>query len=116
EHLVRQGYRHIAYAGQTRVPGGIGLAGFRRGLERAGGRLGFTLAIEGTGTLSAGIAALGQILREYPQCDAVYFGSDMLAVGAQIAARELGIQLPAQLGMGGYGDLEFAKHLIPALT
>jgi LacI family gluconate utilization system Gnt-I transcriptional repressor len=116
EHFVRQGYRHIAYAGQTKVPGGIGLAGFRRGLERAGGILGFTLAIEGTGTLSAGIAALGQILREYPQCDAVYFGSDLLAVGAQIAARELGIELPADLGMGGYGDLEFAKHVIPALT
>ncbi len=116
EHLVHRGYRHIAYAGQTRVPGGIGLAGFRRGLERAGGRLGFTLGIEGTGTLSAGIAALAQIRRDYPECDAVYFGSDLLAVGAQIGAREMGIALPGDLAMGGYGDLEFARHLTPALT
>jgi LacI family gluconate utilization system Gnt-I transcriptional repressor len=28
-HLVEQGYRHICYAGQTRPPGGLGLAGFR---------------------------------------------------------------------------------------
>lgn len=116
EHLVHQGYRHIAYAGQTKVPGGIGLAGFRRGVERAGGRLGYTLAIEGTGNLSAGIAALGRILGEYPECDAIYFGSDLLAVGAQIAAREMGIELPGRLAMGGYGDLEFAKHLKPSLT
>jgi LacI family gluconate utilization system Gnt-I transcriptional repressor len=115
-HLVRQGYKHIAYAGQTKVPGGIGLAGFRRGVEDAGGKLGFTLAIEGTGNLSAGIAALGRILREYPECDAIYFGSDLLAVGAQIAARETGIELPGRLAMGGYGDLEFAKHLTPSLT
>lgn len=116
EHLVRQGYTRIAYAGQTHVPGGIGLAGFRKGVEAAGGKLGFTLPVEGTGTLSAGIAALGRILAEYPECDAVYFGSDLLAVGAQIAAREIGMELPRQLAMGGYGDLEFAKHLTPALT
>jgi LacI family gluconate utilization system Gnt-I transcriptional repressor len=116
EHLVRQGYKHIAYAGQTHIPGGVGLQGFRRGIEAAGGKLGFTLAIDGTGTLSAGIAALGQILKHYPQCDAIYFGSDLLAVGAQIAARESGIKLPDRLAMGGYGDLEFARHLTPALT
>ena len=71
----------------------------------------YTLPIEGTGNLSAGIAALGQLLREYPECDAIYFGSDLLAVGAQIAARETGIAIPQRLAMGGYGDLEFAKHL-----
>ena len=116
EHFVRRGYRHIVYAGQTKVPGGIGLAGFRRGVEETGGKLGFTLAIEGTGTLSAGIDALDRIRKEYPECDAIYFGSDLLAVGAQIAARQRGLQLPRDLAMSGYGDLEFARHLTPALT
>lgn len=116
EHLVQQGYRHIAYVGHTRIPGGVGLAGFRRGVEAAGGSLGFVLPVPATGTLSAGIAALRQIRADYPRCDAVYFGSDLLAVGAQIAARELGMRLPQDLAMGGYGDLEFARHLTPALT
>jgi LacI family gluconate utilization system Gnt-I transcriptional repressor len=40
----------------------------------------------------------------------------LLAVGAQIAAREIGIEIPKRLAMGGYGDLEFAKHLTPSLT
>lgn len=116
EHFVRQGYTHIAYAGQTHIPGGIGLAGFRKGVEEAGGTLGFVLPVPGTGTLSAGIAALHRIRTDYPQCEAVYFGSDLLAVGAQIAAREAGMELPRDLAMGGYGDLEFARHLAPALT
>lgn len=116
EHLVQQGYRHIAYAGQTKVPGGIGLTGFREGIEGAGGTLGFILPVEGTGNLSAGIASLQRLLADYPQCDAVYFGSDLLAVGAQIAARGMGIDLPGRLAMAGYGDLEFAKHLTPSLT
>lgn len=116
QHFVQQGYTHIAYAGQTKAPGGIGLKGFRRGVESAGGTLGHTLPIEGTGNLSAGIAALVRLLEDYPQCDAVYFGSDLLAVGAQIAANEIGLDLPGRLAMGGYGDLEFAKHLSPSLT
>lgn len=116
EHFVQQGYKHIAYAGQTHIPGGIGLAGFRKGVESAGGKLGFTLPVEGTGTLSAGIASLTQILTDYPKCDAIYYGSDLLAVGAQIAANESGIDLPGRLAMGGYGDLEFARHLTPTLT
>ncbi len=116
QHFVQQGYKRIAYAGQTKIPGGVGLAGFRRGVEQAGGKLGFILPIEGTGNLSAGIAALGDVLKDYPECDAIYFGSDLLAVGAQIAAREGGMKLPERLAMGGYGDLEFAKHLTPSLT
>lgn len=116
QHFVQQGYKRIAYAGQTKIPGGVGLAGFRRGVKEAGGKLGFILAIEGTGNLSAGIAALSNILKDYPDCDAIYFGSDLLAVGAQIAARENGVRLPERLAMGGYGDLEFAKHLTPSLT
>lgn len=116
EHFVQQGYRHIAYAGQTRIPGGLGLAGFRRGVEEAGGRLGLTLAIEGTGTLSDGITAFDRIRDAYPECDAIYFGSDLLAVGAQIAARDKGLDLPKDIAMSGYGDLEFARYLRPSLT
>jgi LacI family gluconate utilization system Gnt-I transcriptional repressor len=116
EHFVQQGYQHIAYVGQTLAPGGIGLAGFRKGVESAGGTLGYTLAIEGTGTMSAGMAAVGQILEAFPKCDAIYLGSDLLAVGAQIAALERGMKLPRDLAMAGYGDLEFAAHLTPSLT
>ena len=58
DHLVRQGYRHIAYAGQTKPPGGLGLAGFRKGIEAAGGRLGYTLPIEGTGDVPLPLSRL----------------------------------------------------------
>lgn len=116
EHFARQGYRHVAYCGQTRPPGGAGLAGFRKGLESGGTTLGYTLAAEGTGTMSRGIAALARIRAEYPQCDAIYFGSDLLAVGAQIAARDSGMKLPDDIAMAGYGDLDFAVHLNPGLT
>ena len=76
--------------------------------------LGYILAIEGTGTSVGGHRrARPTSSRDYPECDAIYFGSDLLAVGAQIAARESGIELPRRMAMAGYGDLEFARHLTP---
>jgi LacI family gluconate utilization system Gnt-I transcriptional repressor len=112
EHFARQGYRRIAYCGQTKG----GLDGFRDGLERNGAHLGHVHALEGTGTLSAGMQALHAILEAYPQCDAIFFGSDLTAVGAQIAARERGLDLPGRLAIAGFGDLDFAGHMRPALT
>lgn len=115
-HIAEQGYRNIAYCGQTSLPGGVGLEGFRAGLESGGARLGHVHAVEGTGTLSAGMAALNAIVDAYPACDAVYFGSDLLAVGATIAARDRGIEIPGQLAVAGFGDLDFASHTRPTLT
>ena len=115
-HFARQGYRHIAYCGLTRTPGGAGLEGFRAGLEAGGAALGHVLSFEGSASLASGIAAFHQIRASYPQCDAIYFGSDLLAVGAQLAARASGLALPADMAMAGYGDLDFAAHATPPLT
>jgi LacI family gluconate utilization system Gnt-I transcriptional repressor len=116
EHFAEQGYRHVAYCGQTKPPGGVGLVGFRQGLERGGATLEHVLALEGTGTLSGGIAAFMDIRRACPRCDAIFFGSDLLAVGAILAARDMGVRLPDQMAIAGYGDLDFAMHMNPALT
>lgn len=116
EHLAGQGYRNVVYCGQTKLPGGVGLEGFRAGLQSAGGSLAHIHALEGTGTLSSGMQAFRKILEEFPATDAIYFGSDLTAVGAIIAARDAGIELPRQLAIAGYGDLEFAAHMVPALT
>jgi LacI family gluconate utilization system Gnt-I transcriptional repressor len=115
-HFAQQRYRHVAYCGQTVPPGGVGLTGFRRGLEAGGGKLGHVMALEGTGTLSGGMAAFSRILKECPQCDAIFFGSDLLAVGAILAARDAGVAVPDQVAIAGYGDLDFAVHMTPALT
>jgi LacI family gluconate utilization system Gnt-I transcriptional repressor len=116
EHFARQGYRHVAYCGQTNLPGGVGLTGFRRGLEMAGSRLGHVMAVEGTGTLSGGMTAFTTIMKAYPDCDAIFFGSDVLAVGGLIAARDSNVPVPEQVAVAGYGDLDFAVHMTPPLT
>jgi LacI family transcriptional regulator len=47
---------------------------------------------------------------------AVICGTDVLAFGALIAARELGLAVPRDLSIAGINDAEFAAHLTPPLT
>jgi LacI family gluconate utilization system Gnt-I transcriptional repressor len=115
EHFAQQGYRRVVYCGQTLASVGA-LAGFEAGYGAAGGALHRIQAVEGPGTLALGMAAFDAILAAAPDCDAIFFGSDLLAVGAMIRARILGIDIPGAIAVAGYGDLDFAGVLDPPLT
>jgi LacI family gluconate utilization system Gnt-I transcriptional repressor len=67
-------------------------------------------------TLKSGRSALDTLLGEAPDIDAVFCSSDLLALGVLTAARVRGLQVPNQLAVVGFGDLEFAADLDPALS
>ena len=48
--------------------------------------------------------------------DAVFCSSDLLALGVMTEAQARGIAVPERLAIVGFGDLEFAADLHPALT
>jgi LacI family gluconate utilization system Gnt-I transcriptional repressor len=73
-------------------------------------------ALAGAGSFRDGMAALDAIRAALPGCDAIFFGSDILAAGALARAAERGIAVPAGLAIAGYGDLDFAAHTAPPLT
>ena len=112
-HFAERGYKTIAYAGRTEDRGEQRLSGFIQGLGRAPDMV---LPIEGGSTINDGMAALARILKELPECDAILFGSDILAVGALLQARKLKVDIPGRIAIAGYGDLEFSKHVTPSIT
>ncbi|HEX6362909.1 MAG TPA: LacI family DNA-binding transcriptional regulator [Albitalea sp.] len=65
-------------------------------------------------TLRAGRTALGPLLAQ--GVDAVFCSSDLLALGVITEAQVRGLAVPAQLAVVGFGDLEFAADVHPALT
>lgn len=48
--------------------------------------------------------------------DALYCASDLIAHGALIEAAAQGIQVPGQLAVIGFGDMDFAEDTVPPLT
>ena len=67
-------------------------------------------------TLKSGREALAQLMQSAPDIDAIFCGSDLLALGVLTEAQVRGISVPRQLGVIGFGDLEFAADLHPALS
>ncbi|WP_165978806.1 LacI family DNA-binding transcriptional regulator [Antarcticimicrobium luteum] len=66
--------------------------------------------------LGEGAAALRQILQRQPDTRAIAFSGDMLAVGAMFEAARMGLRIPQDLAILGYGDLDIAAHTNPPLS
>ena len=116
QHFGEQEFGRIAFCGHTLGHGAERLRGFRNGLAAFGQEPKLVLPIEGTQTFEDGVASLGHILADLPGCDAVFYGSDVLAFGALMEARKRAIAVPQDLAIAGYGDLDFSRHVEPALT
>ncbi|HVW91503.1 MAG TPA: LacI family DNA-binding transcriptional regulator [Devosia sp.] len=116
EHFGRQGFARVAFCGHTLGHGAERLRGFHAGLQIFRLRPELVLPIEGAQSFEDGVSSLRHILSKLSECDAIFYGTDLLAMGALMEARHGsadGLKLPA---IAGYGDLDFAEHLVPALT
>lgn len=66
--------------------------------------------------LGHGRTALRSLLQAHPEVDCVFCSSDLMANGVLIEAQVQGRSVPGDLGVVGFGDLNFAADLEPALT
>jgi LacI family transcriptional regulator, gluconate utilization system Gnt-I transcriptional repressor len=89
---------------------------FRAAASAAGQREPPVITVPAPTTLKSGRRALAELMQSAPDIDALFCSSDLLALGVQIEAQARGIAIPAQLAIVGFGDLEFAADLHPALT
>ena len=67
-------------------------------------------------SLGSGREALGRLLAQAPDVDAVFCSSDLLALGVLTEARVRGIDIPGRLAIVGFGDVPFAADMAPALS
>lgn len=75
----------------------------------------FTL-IETTYEIESGAAAFDQIMKSPVRPTVVMCGNDVLAVGALQRARDLGLEVPQDVSITGFDDIELARIVTPALT
>jgi DNA-binding LacI/PurR family transcriptional regulator len=123
EHLLALGHRAIGYLGVGNRP-----RSNRRRLEAycdtlAAAGVAFTddrvrIAARSerfhTDDVAAGQAFIPELLSA--GVSAVFCYNDMIAVGALMACRELGVHVPEDLSVIGYDDIELAQYVTPALT
>ena len=66
--------------------------------------------------MAAGVRLLLECRRQFADCDAIMFSSDVLASGALLECGRRGIAVPGEVAITGFGDFELARHLNPSLT
>ncbi len=63
-----------------------------------------------------GAAALADLMRRVARPQAIFFSNDMVCLGALFEAGRLGIRVPEDLKLCGYGDFDFAATSSPSLS
>jgi LacI family transcriptional regulator len=63
-----------------------------------------------------GQIALRALLELRPRPTAVFCGNDQLAFGALIECARQNIEVPKEISIVGFDDLEYASQIIPSLT
>ncbi len=92
------------------------LSGYQDGLQQSGLAFSERLVVAGDNSIGSGEAAGEKLLgRKHPPT-AIFAANDDMAVGVMRAASRLGVQIPAQLSVAGFDDIELARQVYPALT
>jgi LacI family gluconate utilization system Gnt-I transcriptional repressor len=116
EFLHARGRRRLAVVAGDDERAGRRLDAFRATARALGLGEVRVVVVPAPTTLGSGRAALAELLRQHGDIDAVFCSSDLLALGVLTEAQAQGIAVPERLAVVGFGDLDFAADLHPALT
>lgn len=118
--------RHLADLGHTRIALISGPTtfrssqerqkGFESGLAERGLSLDPALTKRGAYTYESGVAAAHELLALETPPTAVFCLNDEMAVGAYLAARERGLNIPQDISVVGFDDAPIASRVWPTMT
>jgi DNA-binding LacI/PurR family transcriptional regulator len=92
------------------------LGGFKRAIQNAKLHIGPEYIQETTFDKHGGHSKALTLLRLIPRPTAIFAGNDMVALGALLAIRELGLRCPEDISLMGFDDLDLAETTNPALS
>lgn len=119
-HLVHLGHkRFCVISGITRDNDRTTrrFEGIREELSRNGIELPAPRVVESPYSISDGRKACALLLsREGPRPTAMICGNDVLAFGALIECQARGLDIPGDISVVGFDNLEFSMHSVPPLT
>ena len=119
EHLLDLGHREIAMiagptAGNDRAGGRV--TGVRDALKARGLDLPDSRVVEYPYRVAEGRLGLRALIEQNPRPTGIVCGNDVLAVGALVEAQALGLNVPKDLSIAGFDDLDWASQIPPGLT
>jgi len=117
-YLLRLGHRQMGLiTGPLHLANAVErLAGFKRALAEAKVSIEPDHIQEARFERTSGYNAAKRLLAMLPRPTAIFACNDLMAMGALMAGRGLGLHCPEELSIVGFDDLDFAEFTAPALT
>lgn len=107
QHLWSLGHRRIGFIGGPQTFSGAveRLAAYEKFIQGKTGEVDRTLIDYGEYSIDSGSAAATRLMQRSPAPTALMVAEDMMALGALIAAKEMGLRVPEDLSIVGWDDL-----------
>ncbi|MBT6086323.1 MAG: LacI family DNA-binding transcriptional regulator [Rhodospirillaceae bacterium] len=118
-YLIEQGHRRfgvIDFPNEANDRAEMRAGGVVAALEEQGLVLPANCRIERPYSFEDGRIGLRTLLESAPETTAVLCGNDVLAIGALFEANDRNIDVPGQLSIIGFDNLDLAAQITPALT
>jgi DNA-binding LacI/PurR family transcriptional regulator len=126
EHVIGLGHRDVLIIGveppapsATLDPDGVTgrrLRGYRDAFAAIGVVIGNERVVVGSASVEGGVAALERAWEDGLRPTAVLAMSDAMAIGAVRALRDMRLNIPGDVSVVGFDDIDFAQHVDPPLT
>ena len=115
-YLIDKGHKRIAMLTSHEGPARFRLQGYRETLEVHGLKLDKSLILSGPFNEIGGYDAMQKLLKLKILPTALFAANDLMAMGAMVAIREAGYDIPKDIAVIGFDDIPAAKLMQPALT
>jgi DNA-binding LacI/PurR family transcriptional regulator len=117
DHLISLGRRRIAVIGAHHGEAALRIDGYRAALDAAG--IPFDEALvdyEGEWHRADGAAAMSKLLASGVRFDALFALNDELALGAMWVLQQQNIEIPREVAIIGFDDVEDGRYSTPSLS
>ncbi|AST89860.1 MULTISPECIES: LacI family DNA-binding transcriptional regulator [Sutcliffiella] len=118
-YLYSLGHRKIAHiAGSEELYVGVQrLKGFTQAMEKHGLSVPKGYVVDGGYfTYDGGKKAMEKLIKQKDRPTAVYVAGDLMAIAAIDAIKENGLNVPEDISIIGFDDIQMARYITPALT
>lgn len=118
EHLIEHGYRRIAHitGPQDSRHAAERLQAYRDAMKKHDLAVADEYVVQGTYSYESGFEAAQNLLRLAEPPEAVFCADDLIALGAMLAAQEMGYDVPGNLAIVGFDGLDTGAYVNPPLT
>lgn len=115
-HLIERGHRRLGFLGADEERSRQRLEGFRAEVEKAGLAAVATDLMRPPVQIDQAASQLAQLRARRDPPTALLCSNDLLAAGVLFECRRLGLAVPRQLAVVGFGDLPIARAASPQLS